>query len=93
MTLKLRSDGLEWRQIDDEIVVLDIRRAEYLAIDGSAVALWSALHEGTSRSELIGSLVERYGIDGDRAGIDVDAFLGDLARRGLLDETPEPLAT
>ncbi len=83
--LKLRTEDLEWRQIDDEIVVLDARCAEYLAIEGSAVVLWRALETGASRPELVDSLVRRYGIDAQRAGADVDAFVDDLSKRELLD--------
>jgi len=86
MTFRLRSDELEWKQIDDEIVALDTRRAEYLSIEGSGVSLWHALQAGATRSELAASLIARYGIDETRAGADVDVFLDDLAQKGLLAE-------
>ena len=82
--LKLRTEDLEWRQIDDEIVALDARRAEYLGVDGSAVELWGALCDGASRDQLITKLVERYRISRERAGADVDNFVAELASRELL---------
>ena len=84
MTFKLRSEELEWKQIDDEIVALDARRAEYLSIEGSGTSLWHALLTGATRSELVDSLIARYGIDEERAGADVDVFVADLAAKGLL---------
>lgn len=83
-TLKLRNENLEWRQIDDEVVALDVRHAEYLGMEGSAAALWCALEPGASRAELTDLLVERYGIDAQRACTDVDAFIDDLTARELL---------
>ena len=83
-SMKLRSDDLEWKQIDDEIIALDTGRAEYLGVDGAGVALWRALGEGADRDDLVASLTRRYGIPPARAMADVDAFLSDLAARNLL---------
>lgn len=84
MIMKLRTYELEWKQIDDEIVALDGRRAEYLAVEGSGVALWQTLHAGASREQLIGLLVSRYRIAPERAGADVDAFIAELTAKDLL---------
>jgi hypothetical protein len=83
-TLRLRTDELEWKQIDDEIVVLDGRASNYLAASGSGVLLWRKLETGATRDELVAALVGEYGIDEARAGEDVDAFVADLAKQGLL---------
>jgi len=84
MTLRLREEDLEWREIDDEIVVLDARDAAYLAVSGAGILIWSLLSEATDRDSLVHALVDRYGIDRTRAGEDVDAFLSSLVDRGLL---------
>lgn len=84
MTLSLRADDLQWREIDDEIVVLDEREARYLAVQGSGAAMWRLLSESTTRDGLVRALVETYRIDELRAGADTDAFLGQLAEQGLL---------
>ena len=84
MTLCLRNDDLDWREIDDEIVVLDTRDAVYLAVHGSGAFVWRLLAESTTRDSLIEALVEKYGIDSTRATADVDAFLATLNDRGLL---------
>lgn len=84
MELKLRTENLDWKQIDDEIVALDVERAEYLSVDGSGVAIWEALAAGTTREGLIEAVVARYGIELARAAADIDAFIADLAARELL---------
>ncbi len=43
MTLRLRTDDLEWREIDSDIVVLDGRDATYLTLNGSGALLWRML--------------------------------------------------
>jgi hypothetical protein len=84
MTLCLRRDNLDWREIGDEIVALDADAAEYLAVKGSGTLVWRLLAESTTRDGLIGALVENYGIDSNRASTDVDEFLATLEHRGLL---------
>lgn len=84
MTLCLRKDDLDWREIDDEIVVLDTRDAVYLSVQGSGALVWRLLAESTTKDSLIEALVEKYGVDSTRATADVDAFLGTLNDRGLL---------
>jgi hypothetical protein len=82
--LQLRSEGLEWREIEGEIVALDRRSSRYLAVNRTGTALWPALREGATREELIGRLVSAYDVDEETAGRDLDAFLAALRERDLL---------
>ncbi len=84
MTLCLREQDLDWREIADEIVALDAQGTVYLAVRGSGAILWRRLAESTTRDGLVQALVETYGIDAARAGDDVDEFLATLNERGLL---------
>ena len=84
MSLRLRTNDLDWKQVDDEIVALDARQARYLAVNGTGVLLWQALDAGATREELVAALVERYRIDADRAGSDTDRFLAELTEQELL---------
>lgn len=85
MTLSLREQDLDWREIADEIVALDAQGGEYLAIRGSGAILWRLLAESTMRDGLVQALVETYGIDATRADDDVNEFLASLNERGLLN--------
>jgi hypothetical protein len=85
MTLSLREQDLDWREIADEIVALDGQGGEYLAVRGSGAILWRLLAQSTTRDGLIQALVETYGIDATLAGDDVNEFLATLSDRGLLN--------
>ena len=84
MTLRLRTDDLEWRQIDDEIILLDAREGTYLSINGSGTLLWRAIASGATREQLVKALVDTYGIDERRATGDAEEFVASLASQGLL---------
>jgi hypothetical protein len=89
-TLRLRSDELEWKQIDDEVVVLDGRASNYLSAGGSGVMLWKMLEAGTTLEELTAAVVREYAIDGARARADVEKFVAELSEQGLLVTGPAP---
>jgi Coenzyme PQQ synthesis protein D (PqqD) len=84
MTLRLREQDLDWRDLDDEIVALDAEAAVYLAVQGSGALLWRLLAASTTRNGMVESLVDTYELDAAGAGDDVDEFLAMLRERGLL---------
>lgn len=82
--LRLRADSIEWREVDGEVIALDQKASLYLAGNPTATLLWSALSAGATRGDLVSILTETFGIDADRAAVDVDAFIADLRARDLL---------
>ena len=84
-TLRLRAEDLSWREIDDEVIAVDVETSTYLGANKAGTLLWRRLSEdGATRQELAELLVQTYGIELERASADVDAFLGELAAQGLL---------
>ena len=86
MHWRLRDADLDWREVEGELVALDLRESRYLAINRSGQILWGALaeEEGATRDELIERLAGAFEIDRERAAADVDAFTGELESRDLL---------
>jgi hypothetical protein len=83
---RLRPDSIAWRQVGDELVVLDLRTSRYLSANASAGLLWRGLERGATREELIADLTRDYDVEPPAAAADVDAFLADCRARDLLDE-------
>jgi hypothetical protein len=82
--LQLREADLEWREVEEELVALDLRESRYLAINRTGGVLWASLAEGATRDQLIERLVEEFRIERERAAEDVDAFTAALESRDLL---------
>jgi len=82
--LTLRDADLDWREVEGELIVLDLRDSRYLAINRTGRALWGALVEGATRAQLIDRLVDAFEVDRSRAAADVDGFTAELESRGLL---------
>jgi hypothetical protein len=83
--VKLTGDGSSWRANDDEVVVLDTSRSEYLAVNKTGAAVWPLLVAGATRDELAKALVSNFGVSESRAASDVAAFVAVLAERGMLE--------
>lgn len=82
---RLRTDRLVWRPLDNELVIVDLDGAVYLAANRSASILWEPLAGGTDRVELVRQLVDHWGVDEDRASADVERFVQQLTDLDLLE--------
>lgn len=85
--LRLRTEGVEWRDVGGEIVILDMNASQYLALNGTGARLWKALEAGTpSEVELVSLLRRSFEVDEERAKIDVRTFIAQLREAQLLEE-------
>ena len=58
-TLRLRTNDLSWREIDDEVIAVDVETSTYLGANKAGALLWRRLGEnGATRIELAELLVQ-----------------------------------
>lgn len=84
--VRLKMGVLEWREVEGEIVALDLRRSVYLAVNRSGAALWPLLVDGATHDALVARVRDECEIDGDVATADIDRFLAELRKNDLLEE-------
>ncbi len=82
--LKIRNDDLSWRQVGDEVIVLDLRSNSYLSINHSGTALWELLVDGSTPDTMAARLVSEFGVDEGQARTDIEEFVAMLTKQGLL---------
>jgi len=85
--MKLRGDDITWREIDGDLVVLDLRSSTYLTTNASGTLLMRQLTEERSLPQLVQALVDAFDIPEQRAQQDVEAFLDELGASGLLERS------
>ena len=78
----------EWRQVGDEVVILSVETARYLALNRSGSVLWPSLVEGTDMAALIARLRDTYGLEEGDAARDVAVFVDALRRLDVIEEVP-----
>ena len=83
--LQLKVDDVVWREVGDELVVLELSTSTYLTLNGTAKYLWESLAGGTTIGALVQMLADRYPITAEQARTDAEAFLSALSERDLLD--------
>jgi Coenzyme PQQ synthesis protein D (PqqD) len=83
---RIRDGVLEWREVEGDVVALDLRSKTYLAVNRTGVALWPALVSGADREELLACLLRTFSVSRDQAAADLDAFLAELAEQDLLEQ-------
>jgi hypothetical protein len=83
-TLRLRQEGLNWREIDGEVVVLDTERSHYLNLNPTGSVLWLLLADGATLRQLLDRLMEEFDVSEQVARTDVEAFVASCRENGLL---------
>lgn len=83
--IRVRSNDLDWRVVEGEVVALDLLQSSYLGTNTSGALLWEHLVEGATSAQLASVLVETYGIDPERATEDVGRFLDVLRQHSLVE--------
>jgi Coenzyme PQQ synthesis protein D (PqqD) len=83
-TFTLRSEGVTWRELDEQIVVLDLESSLYLNVTGAGAVAWKLLAASTTLDAMVDAVLEVYDVDAETARADLQGFLDDLAQRKLL---------
>lgn len=86
--MKLRANDITWREIDGDLVILDLRSSTYLTTNASGAVLMKELTEERTDDELVQALVGAYEISETQAASDVTSFVRALRDGGLLEEQP-----
>ena len=73
-----------WREIGDEMVVLDAGAATYLSFNFTAATLWGRLDDGATPADLTAELVSAYDVPPARVASDVERLVVALDDLSLL---------
>ena len=84
LLLQITRDAVYWSYGDNETAVVHLPSHRRLVMEGIAGFIWRSLSEGKSREALIASLVESFQIDAATAASDLEEFISDAMRAGVL---------
>jgi len=65
-------------------MVLNLNTGEYFELCGAAPLIWTCLDGETTMDEVIRKVATTYGVDERRVRPDLEAFVSELAGKGLL---------
>jgi hypothetical protein len=71
-------------EFDQETVLMSIDAGAYYGLEGPARSIWEILETPLTFSDLVRRLVEEYKVSPETCAADVERFLGEMDREGLL---------
>lgn len=80
----LRSARINWRRVDDEVVLLDVDTGACTTLNAVAAILWDRCDGTSSLDEMIEEIVDEFGVPREQAETDVTDFISAMLGRGLL---------
>lgn len=77
--------NLAYRRIAGEVFVVDAAKAEMHELNGTAALIWEGLAAGKTEKAIIASLLSEFEIEEKAASADLESFVSELERTGLLE--------
>jgi hypothetical protein len=77
-------EDVVWRDLDDEVVILDVVSNQYFGLTGAGSAMWRLLAEHGSVDEAVAHLQKEFDAGAERLRADLEVLIKDLAGKGLL---------
>ncbi len=77
-------DGVVFRRLERDAVLLDVEAGRYFGLDEVATRMWTALSELGTVGRALDALEAEYDVARPRLRRDLEELVGDLADRRLL---------
>ena len=82
--LTKRQDRFSETAIDDEIVVMNLDSGDFFSLEGTGRAAWLLIDGTRDLSAIIAVLAEQFAAAPNVMADDVERFVGELGRAGLV---------
>jgi hypothetical protein len=79
-----RSEEMLSTELDQETVLMSIDAGAYYGLEGVARSVWESLEKPLTFSDLVARMVEAYEVAPDACSADLQRFLAEMEREGLL---------
>ena len=86
------SDGVVFRELDGEAVLLNLDSGMYFGLDRVGTRIWQLLDAHHRLDKVIEELLEEYDVARETLEADVARLLGALLEKGLVVQGDDPAA-
>lgn len=80
----IRVEEILSTELDEETVLMSIDAGAYYGMASTARSIWQKLERPQTFSELVDELVKEYAVSPEACAADLERFLGEMEREGLL---------
>lgn len=81
------SPAVRARQVDDELILLDLRRGEYFSLNASGREVWAELTRGAELGAIQTTLSAHWNLPAPEALAFIEGLLRELLDRGLIERS------
>ena len=81
------TENIAWRNVNDEIVILNLKSGEYFTLNDVAQCIWKAITDEKSVEEIKVKIIDEYDVSTERADRDFEEFITGMIEQGLLYKT------
>jgi len=78
-------DDVLFRDLDGEMVLLDLRTGVYCSLDPVGTRIWLLTQEGRSLAGVVEAVVAEYDVGTEQCSADLLAFVASLREKGLVE--------
>lgn len=78
-------DHVVSREVGEETVILSLESGNYFGLNAVGGVIWKGLAGAQSRAEIVEAVVARFDAPAETVEADLDALIGQLTERGLLE--------
>ena len=84
------SDGVIWRDLGGDIVILNVETGVYFGLDGSGGQIWRELAKHGSIEKTFESLRQRFDAESDELRRDIDEMVNQFVQKRLVRLIAKP---
>jgi hypothetical protein len=93
LKIEILDRDVVWRDLEGEVVILNLATATYFGLEGIGNEIWRFLAEHRSTEHLVETLCGTFDVTPEQLQRDLDTFIAELAGKGLIkvaDGEPTP---
>jgi len=79
------NEGIVWRVIDDEVVVLSPLNVSMHALTGCGSRIWELIEQESEGPAIIATICREYEVEPDQAEKEIIGFIQGLAEHGMIE--------
>jgi Coenzyme PQQ synthesis protein D (PqqD) len=83
-------DDVLCRDLDGELVLLDLRTGVYCSLDPLGTRIWTLAQQGRALADVVRLVVDEYEVSPERFSADLLRFIASLREKGLVQVDPAP---
>jgi coenzyme PQQ synthesis protein D (PqqD) len=84
MNIKI-TDNVVWRDLEGEIVILNLTSVVYFSVDGVGTRIWILMSEQVTTEDIIRKLISEFDVEEAQLRSDMESLVKDLAGQGLIE--------